>query len=131
MRAALLLLLLFCTPAAAQDTWFSNVLGPYEGPVRNAGQIEHLTTRFELDAAGHLIGHYHVEDDPPFDGELTDFVPDGDQQGTFIWQDRFGSGVVHVRFDPEHSRFTGRWGLESPLPDNVFNGFRIRPPAVS
>jgi hypothetical protein len=131
MKLALLWLLLSVVPAAAADSWFGQVLGPYEGPVRNAGEIQHLTTRFELDAAGHLIGHYHVEDDPPFDGELTDFAPDGELQGTFIWQDRFGSGVVHIRFEPEHGRFTGRWGPESPWPDNIFNGFRIRPPAVS
>jgi hypothetical protein len=135
MRGALILLILSCcsvfTAARAQDTWMDSVLGPYEGPVLNAGKIQHLTTHFELDASGRLIGHYHVEDNPPFDGELTDFQPDGESQGTFTWHDPFGHGVVHIRFDPDHARFIGRWGLDQPWPDNVFNGFRVRPPAVS
>jgi hypothetical protein len=131
MKRALLLLALFAAPAAADESWLASVLGPYEGPVLNAGRLQHLSTRFELDTNGHLVGHYHVDDTPPFDGELTDFQPDGDMQGTFIWHDPYGEGVVHVRFEPDHGRFFGRWGADTPLPDNVFDGFRYRPPAVS
>jgi hypothetical protein len=130
MRAALLLALL-AAPAQAEEPWVASVLGPYDGPVMNAGQEEHLTTRFELDPSGHLIGHYHVDDVPPFDGELTDFKPDGDAEGDFTWHDPYGEGVVHIRFDPAHGRFFGRWGFEMPLPMNVFNGFRTRAPALS
>lgn len=109
----------------------SAVTGPYEGPVMNSGRLEHLSTHFELDATGHLIGHYHVDDVPPFDGELTDFKPEGENLGSFIWHDPYGQGVVHVRFDPDHGRFFGRWGGDTPMPENVFDGFRSRPPAVS
>jgi hypothetical protein len=131
MKRALLLLALATQPALADDNWMPSVLGPYEGPVMNSGKIENLSTRFELDAEGHLIGHYHVDDVPPFDGDLTDFKPDGEAQGTFTWHDPYGQGVVHVRFDPDHGRFLGRWGTNAPTPENVFDGFRFRPPAVS
>jgi hypothetical protein len=127
----LVLLLLATLPAYADDNWMSSVTGPYEGPVMNSGRMEHLSTNFELDAAGHLIGHYHVDDVPPFDGELTEFTPDGEMQGRFKWHDPYGQGVVHVRFDPDHGRFFGRWGGDAPMPGNVFDGFRYRPPAVS
>jgi hypothetical protein len=143
MKRAWLLLALLTAPARApawapvwapvwaNEAWEATVLGPYDGPVMNAGRREHLATRFEFDSAGHLIGHYHVDDVPPFDGELTDFRPDGDAEGDFTWRDPYGQGVVHIRFDPEHGRFFGRWGIETPLPQNIFDGFRTRPPAVS
>jgi hypothetical protein len=46
-------------------------------------------------------------------------------------RDRDGSGTVQIRFQPEFGRFLGRWGLDRPVPGNVFNGYRRRPPAVS
>jgi len=131
MMRVLLLLLLCLGPAAAEEGWMPSVVGAYQGPVLNAGRIQPLSTSFQLDEAGHLVGHYHVEDTPPFDGELTDFRPDGERQGNFVWRDPFGEGVVHIRFEPERGRFFGLWGADFPIPNNVFDGFRVRVPPTS
>jgi len=127
IRAALLAgLLLFAGPALAED-WWQSVLGPYQGPVMNGGKLQQLDTEFFTDAAGNLVGRYHVEDEPPFDGELTDFRQEGPLAGSFTWHDRFGEGSVHVEFDPDRGRFTGSWGEDTPQPDLIFNGYRLRP----
>ncbi len=123
----LLLLLAFAWPVHAAEDWVQDVLGDYRGPVLNNGRIEQVWTDFELDAAGHLTGHYHVDDPDPFDGALTDFHADGEYSGSFTWHDRYGAGTVHIVFDPDHGRFTGRWGTDNPLPGYVFNGYRAGP----
>jgi hypothetical protein len=123
--------LLAASPARAADDCTDLVLGAWQGPVLNASKIETMTTMFTRDPAGHLTGRYHVRDTPPFDGTLTDYRPTGDCEGDFTWTDHFGSGIVHIRFDPDRNRFIGRWGLDQPDPDNIFDGHRDSPPAVS
>ena len=81
-----------------------------------------MTTSFSLGADGRLVGKYHVEDDVPLDGTLTDFRETGPCSGEFRWRDRDGSGTVNIRFQPEFGRFLGRWGLDRSTPSNVFNG---------
>ena len=129
--ALALVILLFCGRAGVADDAWSEVLGHYAGPVWNDERIEDLATEFFRDGEGNLVGRYHVEGDPPFDGELTDFQQDGPNSGIFVWHDRFGEGVVKIVFDPAHGRFTGLWGDDQPVRGHVFNGMRIRPPATS
>jgi hypothetical protein len=126
MRILVLLLALSWPAAAAQD-WMQDVLGAYEGPVLNDGQIERGATTFDIDAGGHLIGQYRIEDPSPFEGELTDFHEDAPYSGSFIWHDRYGEGIVHIVFDPEHGRFLGLWGASQPLEGHIFNGYREAP----
>jgi hypothetical protein len=76
------------------------------------------------------VGRYHIEDVDPFDGTLTDLQETAPCEGDFRWHDHDGSGTVHIHFQPELGRFLGRWGLDRPVPGNVFNGYRRRPPAV-
>ena len=90
-----------------------------------------MTTTFSLGADGSLVGRYHIEDAVPLDGALTDFRETGPCSADFRWSDRDGSGIVHIRFQPELGRFLGRWGADQPVPGYVFNGYRHRSPAVS
>jgi hypothetical protein len=99
--------------------------------VLNRQGIEEMVTSFSVGADGRLVGNYHVEDGVPLDGTLTDFRQTGPCASEFRWHDRDGSGTVHIRFQPELGRFLGRWGLDRPAAGNVFNGYRIRPSAVS
>jgi hypothetical protein len=123
----LLLVLVLIRPAVAADDWVQDVLGAYQGPVLNGSGIERMVTEFGLDSAGQLTGHYHVDDVPPFDGELTDFHEDAPYRASFIWHDRYGEGVVHIHFDPEHGRFLGLWGDTEPLAGHILTGYRVGP----
>ncbi|HEY2131880.1 MAG TPA: hypothetical protein VGH36_02725 [Acetobacteraceae bacterium] len=123
----LFLLLALSWPAAAAQDWMQDVLGAYEGPVLNDGQIERGATTFGIDAAGQLTGHYRIDDPSPFEGELTDFREDAPYSGSFTWHDRYGEGIVHIVFDPDHGRFLGLWGASQPLEGHIFNGYRDAP----
>ena len=73
---------------------------------------------------GHLVGHYRIEDTEPFEGELTDFVPEAENAGTFTWTDRFGVGKEFVIFAVDHGSFSGAWGVQAVDPYNPVWGIR-------
>ena len=121
----LLAICLLAGPAHALDACYADITGPWLGEVRNEGEIQKLATDFTLDAEGRPEGRYHVSAEQPFDGTLTEFEETGPCEGDFTWTDRFGSGIVHIRFQPQRARFYGNWGLDVPDPGNIFNGRRV------
>ena len=127
MRAGPLLVgFLLLAPGAARAAdaaWVADVVGHYAGKIRNAGQIECHYTDFALQD-GHLVGHYRIEDAEPFEGELTDFVPETENAGTFTWTDRYGVGREFVVFAIDHGSFSGAWGVQSIDPSNPVWGIR-------
>lgn len=124
MRKLIALLCLLAGPAHALDACYADVTGPWIGPVRNEGAIQELTTEFTLAPDGRPEGRYHVTAEEPFDGTLTEFEETAPCEGDFTWTDRYGSGIVHIRFLPARGRFYGTWGLDVPAPANLFNGRR-------
>ena len=128
---AALLLVSLASPALALEGCFAESIGPWRGPVLNGPGLQTMDAEFEIDAQGRLAGRYHVHDAVPFDGTLTDFQQTGPCEADLSWHDRYGSGVVHIRFEPGQGRFLGYWGGDQPNPALIFDGFRIRPPAVS
>ncbi len=123
--ALLLALALPAGPARAQESCYADITGPWLGEVRNEGEIQKLATEFTLDAEGRPEGRYHVSAEQPFDGTLSDFEETGPCEGDFTWTDRFGSGIVHIRFQPQRARFHGTWGRDVPERGNIFNGRRV------
>ncbi len=122
----LLLLLALTVPAAAQPAdapWMAEAVGHYAGKVRNAGQLQCHYTDFAVEG-GHLVGHYRIEDAEPFEGELTDFVPEAENAGTFTWTDRYGTGKEFVVFAADHASFSGAWGVTVVDPHNPVWGVR-------
>ena len=132
LRVAAGLLWIFLGHAAfAQDvpaapSWTAGILGSYEGAVRNAGRMECHRTVFRLQD-GRLQGHYWIDDPDPFEGELSQFVPDTDGVGgSFVWTDKFGAGTEHLMFDPDAGTFHGAWGALAPDSHNPVWGVRGR-----
>ena len=128
---AAVLLVSLASPAAALEGCFAESTGGWRGPVLNGPGLQTMDAEFQIDTQDRLVGRYHVHDVVPFDGALTDFQQTGACEADFFWHDRYGSGVVHIRFEPEKGRFLGYWGRDQPNPALIFDGFRIRPPAVS
>ncbi len=107
----------------ADPPWVAEVVGDYAGAVRNGGRMECHRTRFTLQD-GHLVGHYAIEDDQPFEGDLVDFRADSETSGSFTWIDRYGRGVEFVAFAADRASFTGAWGDDRPDPRNPVQGQR-------
>jgi len=129
---AVILMFLASSPArAGLDACFADSLGSWRGPVWNGPGLQVMDTEFNVAPDGTLTGRYYVYDTDPFDGTLTEFSQTGRCEADFVWTDRYGTGTVHIRFEPEFGRFIGDWGVQGIAPTLEFDGFRRRPPAVS
>lgn len=126
-----LLLLSGSSPALALDACFTASAGTWRGPVWNGPGLQTMETEFQIGPDGTLVGHYRIHDAAAFDGTLTAFHQTGTCEADFIWNDRDGTGVVHIRFEPERGRFIGNWGAKDPVPSLVFNGYRFGPDVIS
>jgi hypothetical protein len=126
-----LLAILGAPPALALEACFADSVGSWRGPVWNGTGLQTMDTTFHVSNDGALAGQYHIHDVIPFDGTLTELRQTGDCTADFTWQDRDGTGVVHIRFEPDLGRFLGRWGATDPLPGLKFNGYRIGPKPIS
>src|SRR5262249_24572329 len=93
------------SPALALDGCFAGSVGGWRGPVWNGSGLQQMEAEFDAGPDGGLTGRYHVHDDVPFDGRLTGFRQTGTCEADFTWQDRYGTGAVHIRFEPELGRF--------------------------
>lgn len=107
---------------AATPTWADQVVGVYVGRDHNAGELQCEQIEFALQD-GVLVGHYRIEDDPPFEGDLAYLGPDTDTGdaadgpgGRFLWSDRDGSGIRVIRFAPGFASFRSLWGRTVPDP---------------
>ncbi len=129
--ASVLFLLSVASPALALDGCFSASAGSWRGPVWNGIGLQTMETEFRAGPDGTLVGRYRIHDAVPFDGTLTDFHQTGSCEADFTWHDRDGTGIVHIRFEPELGRFIGEWGSKSPQASLVFNGYRFGPDLVS
>jgi hypothetical protein len=124
---------LYCwaSAALALEPCFAGSVGSWRGPVLNNTGLEQMDTNFQITPAGALSGTYFIHDVLPFEGRLDGFRIRAPCEADFTWHDRYGSGVVHIRFDPAHGRFIGRYGLMAPNPQAVFEGYRaVSPPSV-
>ena len=127
----LLAMILLAPRAFALEACFTESLGPWRGPVRNGPGLQTMETEFHQEPDGTLAGTYHVHDSVPFDGSLTKFRQTGDCEADFVWNDRFGTGTVHIRFEPDLGRFRGYWGVAAAIPGLLFDGYRTGPDLVS
>src|SRR5690242_244614 len=85
--------------ALALDACFADSAGAWRGPVWNGAGLQTMDTMFQIGSDGALSGRYHIHDFIPFDGTLTELRQTGDCEADFVWRDRDGTGVVHIRFE--------------------------------
>jgi len=128
---AILVLFPVTQPAFGLEACFVESVGSWRGPVWNGSGIQTMDTELHAEPDGTLAGSYHIDDAEPFDGTLTGFRQTGDCEADFTWKDRFGTGAVHIRFEPDLGRFLGYWGTAIPILGLIFDGYRVGPPIVS
>jgi hypothetical protein len=126
-----LVLLAAAPPALAADDCFATSVGAWRGPVWNGSGLEVMETEFHAAVDGTLAGRYRIHDGVPFDGTLSGFHQTGTCEADFVWHDRDGTGVVHIRFEPALGRFIGSWGDTHAATNLVFDGYRFGPEVIS
>ncbi len=119
--------LVWSGPAGANPApgWATAITDTYVGRWWNAGVMACTRTEFTL-RGGALVGHYWIGDTDPFEGELTHFVPATGHSGTFTWTDRYGVGVIYVRFAEDGQSYVSAWGEDTP--DAGRPGYGLRGP---
>lgn len=112
-------------PAFAADAppWADQVVGLYIGRDHNVGELQCEQIEFSL-RDGSLVARYRIEDDPPFEGELTYLGAEGDTGGRFLWSDRDGSGIRVIHFARDFATFWSAWGIVAP--DARLTGYGLR-----
>lgn len=118
--------LTWCGPALALEPCFSSSTGEWRGPVLSGAKITMMESEFHI-AGDALEGSYFVHDPQPYAGTLTGFHRTGPCEAEFAWTDKFGVGVVSIRFEPQLGQFLGLWGEVEPMYEHIFDGFRLRP----
>jgi hypothetical protein len=126
MKTLVALLLLGVSPGWAMEACFSAGTGDWHGPVFSGGHLTMMDTEFH-GAGGVLEGSYYVHDKDSYGGTLTGFRQTAPCTAEFDWNDKFGTGVVEIRFEPQYGQFFGLWGMVHPMYEHIFDGFRLRP----
>ena len=100
---------------AACAAWHGLVTGYYAGDVRSTN-AEWAETWIEDTPAG-LGGRYVIhEKDGDVPGTLTPVRDEGCDTALFRWTDRYGTGLMRLRFRPVQHCFEGAWGRETINP---------------
>ena len=109
--------------AQPAPAWAPAIADSYVGREWNGGHMDCARTEFAL-RDGVLTGHYWIGDSDPFEGDLTGFQPEDGQSGLFTWTDRYGQGVIYVRFAEDGQSFYSLWGETAPDPHRPGYGLR-------
>ena len=109
---------------AATATPVEPVLGRYCGTIESSGVFAKAVTRLHLEPDGALGGDYSFKDP---DGEtvsgLLSGTPD-ERRGikTLQWTDRYGTGLLQIRFASDFASFEGRWSPQGRPPQYIWRG---------
>ena len=88
----------------------ADIIGVYQGVVSSSGQYWEITTTFEIDSAGELVGRYiYDENGGPFTGELSRVRLTDCHKIVTIWSETLGSGVLEAEFSEDFRTFKGLW----------------------
>ena len=88
-----------------------------------------MVTRFERDAAGALVGRYLAGNEDIVLGDdagTLELRRANDPDYEFEWKDRWGTGLLYIRFALDYSRFDGSWTFKGRR-EGDWNGVRVVP----
>lgn len=112
-------------PASAHLTakQLSKPAGHYCGKLLSGGDLVDVETSLQVDRRGHISGTYRFDDDGnTTTGTLSEI---GASQGgvrTLRWFDRYGMGLLTIRFTSDYRHFDGLWGPQDADPSYTWNG---------
>lgn len=103
--------------------------GKYCGTAFSGGELVEVETTFETGADGLLTGSYIFADKgETTPGTLREYAKQSDDVRTLVWIDRYGTGLLTIRFDDHRSSFAGQWGVSVYAPAYQWDGQRCETP---
>ena len=109
--------------------------GTYTGTILSGDIVSVFTTFYPqpLGEKKQIYGTFmYQEEDYWVTGSLSDCQFNSDHQVLCHWHDKYGSGVMKVRFDRNFESFDGNWGTYCGTESNlIWNGKRVSQPKIS
>ena len=102
--------------ASCAAGWHEAATGHYDGWVQSTNTLS-VETWIETAPDGRLSGRYVLHEanrDVP--GTLSPAADGACNEAWFRWSDLYGTGTVHLRFDPDRHCFEGVWGTALEIP---------------
>jgi hypothetical protein len=84
--------------------------GRFCGEMISSGDYQDVETSFNVDRDGHVAGSYELDEpDGRVEGTLTEKDGAGPSR-TLVWTDKYGTGLLDLKFSDDYKEFKGRWG---------------------
>lgn len=101
-------------PGDGAFRYLHNLAGVYTGTVNSAGITIPMITEFFVGKDGHVFGAYKMtEASGIVEGELYEFRAEDSHTLTATWKDKYGSGLLRMRFTNNGREFKGLWGPDT------------------
>lgn len=119
---ALCIVFLFITGCST----LNSAEGTYVGTLYSAGIVPVFTTFYPqpMDEQKQMYGTFmYQENDDWVTGSLSRCQSLPDRQTICQWHDKYGTGIMDIRFDEQYQSFDGSWGTYcGTRPDLIWNG---------
>ncbi|ATU92084.1 hypothetical protein [Phyllobacterium zundukense] len=100
--------------------------GRFCGEMISSGDYQDVETLLNVDRDGRIAGRYEL-DEP--DGRVEGTLTEKDSAGTsrtLVWTDKYGTGLLELKFSDDYKGFKGRWGGSNngrfEAPSHSWNG---------
>ena len=101
----------------------------YCGTLWSGGTVAKVTTDFTISADGSVQGTYRFRQDyakngnhEQVSGTLAGQRSPGLPGIDFVWQDKFGTGRLHIQLSDDLGSFVGKWGAKTDPLRHQWNG---------
>lgn len=101
----------------------------YCGTLWSGGTVAKVTTDFTISADGSVQGTYRFRQDyvrngdrEEVSGTLAGQRTPGQSGVDFVWQDKFGTGRLHIQLSDDLGSFLGKWGATTDPLRHKWNG---------
>lgn len=132
IAASLGIAMSFLQPTAARSQMLPQVAGKFCGVIWSNGINAKAVTVLAVAADGSFAGEYIFAPNglPPVSGVLEMQGAIRRRVADFVWRDKYGTGVLTLRFSANFHSFAGKWGLADQVPRFKWNGRRCDGPNV-
>ena len=97
--------------SSSTSDWYNGIVGIYEGDLMSANQKVKVISSFALTKNKSVTGTYVFYDQGNLvNGDFSKCKPKKTRQLFCNWKDKYGIGVIELKFNNSLNEFTGLWG---------------------
>ncbi len=106
-------------------SWHEKIDGSYEGFLVSGTQKNRVVSTFRNSSDGKIFGEYvFYENGAPVYGTFPSCKADKKGEMVCNWQDKYGTGILEMKFSKSLNEFRGFWGTSKINTAFFWNGMR-------